>query len=82
MEAGFTAAEAIPVATLNGARSLGRDDRIGAVKRGRQADLVVVRGDPEDRISAIEEVETVFKNGVGYDPGRSRDTTRGMVGAR
>lgn len=43
---------------------------------------LVVRGDPEGRISAIEEVETVFQNGVGYDLDRWRESTRGMVGAR
>jgi len=82
VEAGFTVPEAIRIATLNGARYLGREDRIGSVATGKQADLVVVRGDPEQRLSAIEEVEIVFKKGVGYDPRALMESVRGQVYAR
>jgi len=68
VEAGFTPPEAIRIATLNGATYLGREDRIGSVAVGKNADLVVVRGDPSARIADIENVEIVFKDGVGYDP--------------
>jgi imidazolonepropionase-like amidohydrolase len=71
--------EAIRIATLNGARALGRDDRIGTIAPGKQADLVVLRGNPEDRLSAIEQVETVFKKGVGYDSKKLIESTRGLV---
>ena len=79
VEAGFPVSEAIRIATLNGARVLGREARIGTIAAGKQADLVVLRGDPEARISAIEQVETVFKKGVGYDSARLIESTRGMV---
>ncbi len=46
VEAGFSPIEAIQIATLNGARYLGVDDRVGTVEVGKQADLVVVRGNP------------------------------------
>src|SRR5262249_9677894 len=46
VEAGFTPVQAIRVATLNGATFLGRQDRIGSIAVGKDADLVVVRGDP------------------------------------
>ena len=65
-------------ATLNGARTRGRDDRIGIIAPGKQADLVV-RGDPEDPISSIEQVEFVFKKGVGYDPAKLIESRRGVV---
>jgi imidazolonepropionase-like amidohydrolase len=42
-------------------------DRIGSIAAGKDADLVVVKGDPSQRIGDIENVETVFKDGVGYD---------------
>ena len=49
---------------------------------GKQADLVVVRGDPSSRISDIENVEIVFKDGVGYDPAKLIGSVRGLVGLR
>src|SRR3954447_14292346 len=61
VEAGFTPVEAISIATLNGAKYLGRDARIGSIAAGKQADLVVVSGDPSKSIADIRRVETVFK---------------------
>ncbi len=80
VEAGFAPVEAISIATLNGARYLGRDARIGSIAPGKQADLVVVTGDPSRSISDIRRVETVFKRGVGYDPARLIDSVKGQVG--
>ena len=68
--AGFSPLEAIRIGTLNGAIYEGLADRIGSIAPGKDADLVVVRGDPAGRISDIENVEYVFKDGVGYDPGK------------
>jgi len=80
VEAGFTPLEAITIATLNGAKYLGRDARIGSLAIGKQADLVVVAGDPSAAIADIRRVETVFKNGVGYDPEKLIASVRGQVG--
>jgi len=80
VEAGFTPLEAIHIATANGAQYLGDTDHIGTVATGKQADLVVVKGDPSTNISDIEKVEIVFKDGVGYDPARLIDSVRGHVG--
>lgn len=82
VEAGFTPLEAIHIATANGARFLGRLDRIGTVEAGKNADLVVVNGDPSRRINDVENVEIVFKDGVGYDPAKLNASVRGMVGTR
>lgn len=68
VEAGFTPIEAIRIATLNGAKFLGRDADIGSVAVGKSADLVVLGGDPTQNIDNVEKVETVFKDGVGYNP--------------
>jgi hypothetical protein len=67
VEAGFSPVEAIQIATLNGATYLGRQAQIGSIAQGKNADLVVVRGDPSSQISDIENVELVFKDGVGFD---------------
>jgi enamidase len=82
VEAGLSPVEAIRVASLNGAVHLGVDDRVGSIAAGKAADLIVVRGDPASRIADIRNVEIVFKDGIGYDPARLIDATRGSVGIR
>jgi imidazolonepropionase-like amidohydrolase len=82
VEAGFTPLEAIRIATLNGARYLGREDRIGTVAVGKRADLVVVNGNPETDIADVEKVELVFKDGMAYDPAQLIATALGSVGWR
>jgi len=77
---GFTPVEAIRVCTLNGATYLGRADRVGSIAQGKQADLVVVRGNPAQDISDIENVELVFKQGVAYDPAKLIASVAGRVG--
>ncbi|HEX4747994.1 MAG TPA: amidohydrolase family protein [Bryobacteraceae bacterium] len=78
--AGFTPVEAIHIATENGADFLGVGDKIGTIKPGKQADIIVVRGNPDQQISDIENVETVFKNGVGYDSAKLIESVKGQVG--
>ena len=82
VEAGFTPMEAIHIATANGALYLGELDRIGTIAPGKQADLVVIKGDPSKQIEDIENVETVFKDGIGYDSAKLIESVRGVVGSR
>jgi imidazolonepropionase-like amidohydrolase len=82
VEAGFSPVEAIHVATENGARFLGREQHIGTLAPGKCADLVLVKGDPSARISDIENVEIVFKDGAAFDSHRLIDSVRGQVGIR
>jgi imidazolonepropionase-like amidohydrolase len=80
VEEGFTPVEAISIGTLNGAKYMGRDTRIGSIAVGKQADLIIVAGDPSRTIADVRRVETVFRNGVGYDPQKLVDSVRGQVG--
>jgi imidazolonepropionase-like amidohydrolase len=80
VEAGFAPVQAIRIATLNGAIFLGRQDQIGSIAVGKNADLVVVKGDPAARITDLENVEIVFKDGAGYDPGKLLDAVTGRYG--
>ncbi|HXQ70815.1 MAG TPA: amidohydrolase family protein, partial [Pyrinomonadaceae bacterium] len=82
VEAGFTPVEAIQIASLNGAKFLGEDTRIGSIAPGKQADLMVVKGNPAANIADIEKVEIVFKDGVGYDSEKLIQSVQGMVGIR
>ncbi len=80
VESGLTPLEAIKVCTLNGATYLGRADRVGSIAVGKQADLVVIAGNPAATISDIRHVTLVFKQGVGYDPAKLIESVKGKVG--
>lgn len=82
VEAGFTPVEAIKIASFNGAKFLGEDARIGSIAAGKQADLMVVKGNPATNILDIEKVEIVFKDGVGYDSEKLIQSVQGLVGIR
>ena len=49
---------------------------------GKQADLMVVKGNPAANILDIEKVEIVFKDGVGYDSEKLIQSVQGLVGIR
>jgi imidazolonepropionase-like amidohydrolase len=80
VEAGFTPEEAIRIYTLNGASYEGMSDRIGTIASGKQADLVIVEGNPAEHIQDVEKIKYVFKEGVAYDPAKLIDSVRGSVG--
>ena len=82
VEAGFTPVEAIKIASFNGAKFLGEDARIGSIAAGKQADLMIVKGNPSAKIGDIENVEIVFKDGVGYDTEKLIQSVQGLVGIR
>ena len=80
VDAGFTPLEAISMSTMNGAKYLGRDARVGSLAVGKQADLVVIDGNPAATIADIRRVETVFKQGIGYDPVKLIASVMGKAG--
>ena len=82
VEAGFTPLEAIKIYTLNGAQFLGEADHIGSLVAGKQADIMIVKGDPSTKIEDIENVEVVFKDGVGWDTKKLVESVKGQVGTR
>ncbi len=82
VEAGFSPVQAIKIATLNGAEFMGESDRIGSIDTGKAADLVLMKGNPVKQIDDIENVQVVFKDGVGYDPAKLIDAAKGTVGLR
>ena len=80
VDAGFTPLEAISISTLNGAKYMGREARVGSLAVGKQADLVVIAGNPAAMISDIRKVDTVFKQGIGYDPAKLIASVTGKAG--
>lgn len=61
--AGFTPMEALQTATLNPAKFLGMDDRLGTVEKGKMADLVLLDADPLDDIRNTQKIAAVIVNG-------------------
>jgi len=82
VEGGFTPVEAIRIATSNGARFLGEQDRFGSIQPGKLADLIVIDGNPATRIADIRRIRLVFKDGAGYDPAKLLDSVKGSAGLR
>jgi imidazolonepropionase-like amidohydrolase len=80
VEAGFTPLEAIRIGTLNGATYLGLADRIGSIAPGKNADLMIVKGNPAANINDVENVVLVFKDGVGYDSAKLLLSVKGRYG--
>ena len=60
---GMTAMQAITAAARAAARTMGMEDRIGSIQPGKQADLIVVDGDPTTDITALSRVQLVMLAG-------------------
>ncbi|MES3033808.1 MAG: amidohydrolase family protein [Gemmatimonadota bacterium] len=82
VEAGFSMVEAIRIATLNGATFLGIERRTGSIAASKDADLVILDGNPVTDPAAITRMQLVFKRGVGYDSALLFASVKGLVGWR
>jgi imidazolonepropionase-like amidohydrolase len=67
VRAGIPHAVALQAATWNAARLLRADTRIGSVRPGNDADLLVVDGNPLDDITATERISLVVFKGERID---------------
>jgi imidazolonepropionase-like amidohydrolase len=63
---GMTPLQAIQSATINSAKLLGWEDRVGQIAPGYYADIIAVDGDPLADIAELEDVDFVMKGGVVY----------------
>ena len=53
-----------------------------SIAAGKAADLVVLASNRAKNIDGVERVETVFKDGVGYDPANLMRSVEGLMGLR
>lgn len=67
-ESGMTPMEIITAATLENARFLRIDERLGTVEKGKLADLILVEGNPLADIKDVRNVKRVMLNGVWVEP--------------
>ncbi len=68
VQAGLTPSQALQIATRNGARVAGVADRTGNISVGKDADLILVDGDPTVNISDLRKVALTMKAGTVYSP--------------
>ena len=80
VDAGFTPLEVIGIATLAGARFQHIDDRVGSLAAGKQADLLLIDGKPDEDITQLGRIDLVFRNGVAFDSKRMKQDLRGKIG--
>lgn len=71
-QAGFTPAEALQSATIVPARVVGADTRTGSIAVGKEADMVLVDGDPSTELGALRRVTTVVSDGYVMDAAELR----------
>ncbi|MFN7029892.1 MAG: amidohydrolase family protein [Sphingopyxis sp.] len=78
-QAGFTPAEALQSATIIPARVVGADKRTGSIAVGKEADMVLVDGDPATDLGALRRAVTVVSDGYVMDADELR-TAAGFGG--
>jgi imidazolonepropionase-like amidohydrolase len=81
VEAGLSPIQAIEAATRIAAQACGVLPQVGTVEEGKQADLLVVRGDPTRDIRRMADVAAVYKGGLAIGPLREESLIPGVLGA-
>ncbi|WP_439331999.1 amidohydrolase family protein [Pseudoalteromonas caenipelagi] len=66
VEYGMTPKQVLVSATRSAAKLLGQEDTLGSLEVGKYADIIAIKANPEEDISALSEVSFVMKNGVVY----------------
>lgn len=66
--AGIPAPDVLALASLGSARVMGKDRETGSITVGKQADLVLLDGDPTRDIAAVRNTDLVVSRGVMFDP--------------
>jgi imidazolonepropionase-like amidohydrolase len=67
VEAGLSTRQALAAASTSAARMIGRENELGAIEPGRQADLLVLESDPSADIANVRRIRLVVKGGKAYD---------------
>ncbi|MBT8489370.1 MAG: amidohydrolase family protein [Gemmatimonadetes bacterium] len=80
--AGIPNAGALRAGTVNAAKAMDVDERLGSIEVGKYADLLVVSGDPLADITDTRNGHVVVRSGRVYEPRRLLESIRGRMGPR
>lgn len=80
IEAGFSLPDAVRVASLNGAKYLGRESNVGSLVVGKRADLVAFSTGVKSDATQLPAIAWSMKGGTAYDRGRILEQWKGQVG--
>lgn len=80
VRAGITPADALKMATINGARALNVSNKLGTIEVGKFADLIIIKGNPLDDIRNTRSVHTVIKAGISYNSADLLKSVEGTMG--
>jgi imidazolonepropionase-like amidohydrolase len=69
VEAGYTAMQGVQSVTSEAAKALGLDNIVGTLEAGKEADIIIVDGDPSQDINALWNIDEVFLAGEVVDRG-------------
>ena len=69
MEAGYTPMQGVLSVTSEAAKALGLDGIVGTLEAGKEADIIIIDGDPSQDINALWNVDEVFFGGQVVDRG-------------
>ena len=72
VQGGLTPMQALQTATIDAARAMNAAPRAGSLDAGKQADLLIIDGDPLRQIRDIRRVQLVVKDGQVYEPAKMR----------
>lgn len=78
--AGIPAPAVLKIATINSARALKVDDRLGTLEPGKLADLVIMKGNPLEEMRNTRNVRLTVKGGELYDARALLESMKGKIG--
>lgn len=67
-EGGLNNMEILKASTINGAKVIGKEQELGSIEEGKEADLVLLSQNPLDTLAALSHIDLVIKSGLIFSP--------------